>query len=322
MRSAAVGIHKGCSAAEWHISWETTGTPGFYAYNEDTFKRPHVRLGCASSGRRASSGTSTPKPLPVEALWRAWEHLRLDGATGISVWWSDHADHHMNMLLNPDGPFRQSDMKAHRDPEHLERNTCTSRVVPRCTAPGLSVEMRKGAVRLTAPTALSSASVWDAPASRGRLDLNSGRCSYGRQPHCLHLLRFTDQDPAQPQHSVLSASARTHDFRRRITAGTRVSEPLKLGPIREIPSFLQRARLTMFGRGSASCQDRSSRRFNFPYPTGWVLGDWHRQTTPMSGEASDQPYACRRSAPGSHIFSRGRAWERSQDFLAGRQAGR
>ena len=23
----------------------------------------------------------------VEALWRAWEHLRLDGATGISVWW-------------------------------------------------------------------------------------------------------------------------------------------------------------------------------------------------------------------------------------------
>ncbi|MET4095409.1 DUF4913 domain-containing protein [Arthrobacter sp. UYCu712] len=29
----------------------------------------------------------------VEALWRAWEHLRLDGVTGISVWWRDRADH-------------------------------------------------------------------------------------------------------------------------------------------------------------------------------------------------------------------------------------
>lgn len=35
----------------------------------------------------------------MEALWRAWEHLRLDGATGISVWWKDHADHHMSVLL-------------------------------------------------------------------------------------------------------------------------------------------------------------------------------------------------------------------------------
>lgn len=28
----------------------------------------------------------------MEALWRAWEHLRLDGATGISVWFKDHAE--------------------------------------------------------------------------------------------------------------------------------------------------------------------------------------------------------------------------------------
>jgi hypothetical protein len=56
----------------------------------------------------------------VEALWRAWEHLRLDGATGISVWWKDHADHHMSMLLDPRGPFYKCDMQKHRDPEHLE----------------------------------------------------------------------------------------------------------------------------------------------------------------------------------------------------------
>ena len=41
----------------------------------------------------------------LEALWRAWEHLRLDPATGMSVWWRDHADHHMTMLLDPNGAF-------------------------------------------------------------------------------------------------------------------------------------------------------------------------------------------------------------------------
>ena len=56
----------------------------------------------------------------VAALWRSWEHLRLDPATGMSVWWRDHADHHMSVLLNPQGPFYNCDMKEHRDPEHLE----------------------------------------------------------------------------------------------------------------------------------------------------------------------------------------------------------
>ena len=39
-------------------------------------------------------------------LWRAWEHLRLDGSTGLSVWFKDHADHHMSVLLSADGPFK------------------------------------------------------------------------------------------------------------------------------------------------------------------------------------------------------------------------
>ncbi|MDQ4490781.1 DUF4913 domain-containing protein [Sinomonas sp. ASV486] len=42
----------------------------------------------------------------LEALWRAWEHLRLDGTTGMSTWYRDHADHHMAVLLNTDGPFK------------------------------------------------------------------------------------------------------------------------------------------------------------------------------------------------------------------------
>ena len=41
----------------------------------------------------------------LDALWRAWEKLRQDASTGMSVWWRDHADHHMGVLLSPDGPF-------------------------------------------------------------------------------------------------------------------------------------------------------------------------------------------------------------------------
>lgn len=44
----------------------------------------------------------------LDALWRAWEHLRNDPATGMSVWWRDHADHHMGVLMSPDGPFAKS----------------------------------------------------------------------------------------------------------------------------------------------------------------------------------------------------------------------
>jgi hypothetical protein len=41
----------------------------------------------------------------LDALWRAWEHLRLDPTTGMSVWFRDHAEHHMSVLLDPQGPF-------------------------------------------------------------------------------------------------------------------------------------------------------------------------------------------------------------------------
>jgi hypothetical protein len=45
----------------------------------------------------------------IDALWRAWEHLRLDGATGISRWWIEHADHHMPILMSGEGPFAKSE---------------------------------------------------------------------------------------------------------------------------------------------------------------------------------------------------------------------
>jgi hypothetical protein len=43
----------------------------------------------------------------LDALWRAWEHLRRDPALGPSTWWRDHADHHMPLLLSQEGPFRR-----------------------------------------------------------------------------------------------------------------------------------------------------------------------------------------------------------------------
>lgn len=53
----------------------------------------------------------------LEALWRAWEHLRLDPATGTSTWWRDHADHHMPILLSTEGLFAKSkDRNEYGDP--------------------------------------------------------------------------------------------------------------------------------------------------------------------------------------------------------------
>lgn len=57
--------------------------------------------------------TSAEAVARLEALWRAWEHLRLDPATGPSVWWRDHADPHMRVLMDSAGPFsKETDVRA------------------------------------------------------------------------------------------------------------------------------------------------------------------------------------------------------------------
>lgn len=58
----------------------------------------------------------------LEAIWRAWEHLRLDPATGASVWLRDHADHHLGVLMSPTGPFcRSKDTAEPGEPLPYER---------------------------------------------------------------------------------------------------------------------------------------------------------------------------------------------------------
>ena len=52
----------------------------------------------------------------LEALWRAWEHLRLDGRTGMSVWLKDHLDHHLPVLTDAHGgPFNGCRPDRHAD---------------------------------------------------------------------------------------------------------------------------------------------------------------------------------------------------------------
>ena len=52
----------------------------------------------------------------LSALWHAWEVHRLDPGTGISVWYRDHLDHHLPLLLGARGPFYQCSEEAHREP--------------------------------------------------------------------------------------------------------------------------------------------------------------------------------------------------------------
>lgn len=59
----------------------------------------------------------------IDAMWRAFEQLRCDTTFGASVWFREHADHHMPILLSNYGPFanvpdtnRPGDPLPHRAP--------------------------------------------------------------------------------------------------------------------------------------------------------------------------------------------------------------
>ncbi|QDG87103.1 DUF4913 domain-containing protein [Pseudarthrobacter sp. NIBRBAC000502770] len=50
----------------------------------------------------------------MEAIWRAWEHLRLEPALGVSTWWLNHADPHMRILMDTEGPFKKCAYDGHK----------------------------------------------------------------------------------------------------------------------------------------------------------------------------------------------------------------
>jgi hypothetical protein len=96
---------------------EPEAAPRLFYGSADEFVRERLihmytrRVGGGNASFRwAADWWRYPEALSrIDALWRAWEHLRLDGATGISRWWSEHADHHMPILMSTDGPFARSE---------------------------------------------------------------------------------------------------------------------------------------------------------------------------------------------------------------------
>ena len=55
----------------------------------------------------------------LEALWKAWEVLRLDCGTGASVWLRDHADPALHALTSPAGTFARCKPGRHLTPPSL-----------------------------------------------------------------------------------------------------------------------------------------------------------------------------------------------------------
>ena len=55
----------------------------------------------------------------LEALWRAWEYMRVaDPAVGNIAWLTQYADPTMNALTQPDGCFKGCTPTAHRSYSH------------------------------------------------------------------------------------------------------------------------------------------------------------------------------------------------------------
>lgn len=52
----------------------------------------------------------------LTALWYAWEAMRLQGAIGMALWYRDHLDHQLPVLLGPRGPFYQCTENEHLTP--------------------------------------------------------------------------------------------------------------------------------------------------------------------------------------------------------------
>lgn len=50
----------------------------------------------------------------LNALWRAWEALRLNPTTGMADWWTNYADPTMNALFATKGPFQGCTAEEHK----------------------------------------------------------------------------------------------------------------------------------------------------------------------------------------------------------------
>jgi hypothetical protein len=49
----------------------------------------------------------------LDALHLAWNALAPQGGIALSVWWREHVDYHLTVLLSPDGPFASCSPSKH-----------------------------------------------------------------------------------------------------------------------------------------------------------------------------------------------------------------
>lgn len=68
----------------------------------------------------------------LEALWQAWEHLRLEPGTGIAVFYRDYLYPIMDQITGPDGPF----WNYYNKPEPIASNEIPPAWETTATPPG------------------------------------------------------------------------------------------------------------------------------------------------------------------------------------------
>lgn len=112
-------LQAGTRAAINQLLAEPPPEPGLHYRSVDEFVRnlviPVFRRNVGPRAEHRWSARwweSAEAIMRLEAMWRVWENLRHDPATGISGWLRDHADHHMTILLSPTGPFARSQDEA------------------------------------------------------------------------------------------------------------------------------------------------------------------------------------------------------------------
>ncbi len=128
-QSAVDQVQAGARAAVAGLLAAPTAPPGLHYRSVDEFVRGLVvpvfrrNVGPRAEARwSARWWESAEAIMRLEAMWRAWEALRHDPATGVSDWLRDHADHHLAVLLSPAGPFARSQDEAKAtDPLPYER---------------------------------------------------------------------------------------------------------------------------------------------------------------------------------------------------------
>ena len=126
------------------LEQDTPAEPTLYFGSVDEFVREYLR----HAYRRRIDGKHRiwaarwweydEAVIRLEALWRSWERLRLDASTGMSIWWRDHADHHMSVLMDPQGPFYAADAAS------LENHETRGGPLPYAAPPlGLFADVRE-----------------------------------------------------------------------------------------------------------------------------------------------------------------------------------